>query len=201
MKNIAIFASGSGTNFQSIVDSVKNGLLNANIRLLVCDNPNAFVLERAKNEKIPIFVFSSKDYTSKAEYEKDILHQLQKQEVEFIVLAGYMRLIGKTLLKPFEGKIVNIHPSLLPLFPGKNAVEQALEAGVSETGVTIHYVDEGMDTGPIIEQRVIPIAKSDTKPMVLDKIKRVEHELYPNVLRKLLNNHQEENHAKKTCNH
>jgi len=187
MINIAIFASGSGTNFQSIVDSVKAGTLHANIRLLVCDKKHAFVLERAKKEAIPTFLFSSKDYLSKEDYEKDIFQQLKKHEIQWIVLAGYMRLIGPTLLKPYEGRIINIHPSLLPMFPGKNAINQAFEAKVSETGVTIHFVDEGMDTGPIIEQRSVSIEKHDTIERVKEKIKKVEHELYPHVLQKLFN--------------
>ncbi|GLH65477.1 phosphoribosylglycinamide formyltransferase [Parageobacillus sp. G301] len=186
MKNIAIFASGSGTNFQAIVDAVKNGIVPARVALLVCDKPGAKVIERAERERIPTFVFSPKDYDSKAEFEQAILAELRKHEIEFIALAGYMRLIGPTLLDAYEGKIVNIHPSLLPAFPGKDAIGQAYRAGVKITGVTIHYVDEGMDTGPIIAQRAIAIHEGESLAQLEERIHEVEHELYPAVLKTLL---------------
>jgi phosphoribosylglycinamide formyltransferase 1 len=186
MKNIAIFASGSGTNFQAIVDAVKNGIVPARVALLVCDKPGAKVIERAERERIPTFVFSPKDYDSKAEFEQAILAELRKREIEFIALAGYMRLIGPTLLDAYEGKIVNIHPSLLPSFPGKDAIGQAYRAGVKVTGVTIHYVDEGMDTGPIIAQRAIAIHEGESLAQLEARIHEVEHELYPAVLKTLL---------------
>ncbi|WMT20318.1 phosphoribosylglycinamide formyltransferase [Parageobacillus toebii] len=186
MKNIAIFASGSGTNFQAIVDAVKNGIVPARVALLVCDKPGAKVIERAERERIPTFIFSPKDYDSKAEFEQAILAELRKHEIEFIALAGYMRLIGPTLLDAYEGKIVNIHPSLLPAFPGKDAIGQAYRAGVKITGVTIHYVDEGMDTGPIIAQRAIAIHEGESLAQLEERIHEVEHELYPAVLKTLL---------------
>ncbi|KYD29120.1 phosphoribosylglycinamide formyltransferase [Parageobacillus toebii NBRC 107807] len=186
MKNIAIFASGSGTNFQAIVDAVKKGIVPARVALLVCDKPGAKVIERAERERIPTFVFSPKDYDSKAEFEQAILAELRKHEIEFIALAGYMRLIGPTLLDAYEGKIVNIHPSLLPAFPGKDAIGQAYRAGVKITGVTIHYVDEGMDTGPIIAQRAIAIHEGESLAQLEERIHEVEHELYPAVLKTLL---------------
>lgn len=187
MKKIALFASGNGTNFQAIVDAVKEGTLKAHISLLVCDRPDAYVIERAKKANIPYFAFRAKDYSGKEEYESIILEKLKEKNIEFIVLAGYMRLIGPTLLKEYEGKIVNIHPSLLPAFPGKDAIGQAFEAGVKVSGVTIHYVDEGMDTGPIIAQKAIEIDENDTRESFEEKIHAIEHELYPKVIQKLLN--------------
>ncbi|AEH49477.1 phosphoribosylglycinamide formyltransferase [Parageobacillus thermoglucosidasius] len=186
MKNIAIFASGSGTNFQAIVDATKSGIVPARVALLVCDNPGAKVIERAEREHIPAFVFSPKNYASKAGFEQAILAELRKHKIEFIALAGYMRLIGPTLLDAYEGKIVNIHPSLLPAFPGKDAIGQAYRAGVKITGVTIHYVDEGMDTGPIIAQRAVPVYEGETLAQLEARIHDVEHELYPAVLKTLL---------------
>lgn len=186
MKRIAIFASGSGSNFQAIVDAKKKGELAADICLLVCDKPNAYAIERARNENIPTFVVQVKDYPKKEDYEFAILTQLRDYEVDFIVLAGYMRLIGPTLLKEFEGKIINIHPSLLPAFPGKDAIGQALAAKVKVSGVTVHYVDAGMDTGPIIAQRAINISESDTRESLQTKIHEIEHELYPSVIEQLL---------------
>ncbi|GIN63718.1 phosphoribosylglycinamide formyltransferase [Robertmurraya siralis] len=186
MKKIAIFASGSGSNFQAIIEAVKKGELEADIALLVCDNLGAYALERAKNEEIPYFVFNAKEYDGKEAYEIEILKKLKKHEVDFIVLAGYMRLIGKTLLDEFEGRIMNIHPSLLPAFPGKDAIGQALTAKVKVSGVTVHYVDAGMDTGPIIAQKPIEISEQETKESLQMKIHQVEHELYPKVIQQLI---------------
>jgi phosphoribosylglycinamide formyltransferase 1 len=186
MKRIAVFASGSGSNFQAIADAVENGTLKAEIQLLVCDKPGAKVIERARKLNIPIFTFVPNTFASKAGFEKEIVNELEGHSVEFIVLAGYMRLIGDILLDAFEGRIVNIHPSFLPAFPGKDAVGQALEANVAETGVTVHYVDSGMDTGPIIEQVKIPVLPGDTRETLQQRIQKAEHQLYPAIINKLL---------------
>lgn len=185
MKKIAVFASGSGTNFQAIIDAIKDGSLEAHIGLLVCDHKGAGCMKRAEAEGIPTFAFSAKDYEDKASYERDILQKLQEENIEFIVLAGYMRLIGHTLLSAFQGGIVNIHPSLLPAFPGKDAIGQALAAKVPTTGVTIHFVDEGMDTGPVIDQQVVSLNEGETKESLEMKIHAIEHKLYPAVLQRL----------------
>jgi phosphoribosylglycinamide formyltransferase-1 len=187
MKKIAIFASGNGSNFQALVNAVKEGTLQANIALLVCDRPGAYVIERAEAEHIPVCLFNPKQYQNKAAYETIILAKLVEMNIEFIALAGYMRLIGPTILKHYEGKIVNIHPSLLPAFPGLDAIGQSLQAGVKQTGVTIHYVDEGMDTGKIIAQQPVPISDDETRESLQVKIQAVEHQLYPATLQKLLN--------------
>lgn len=187
MKQISVFASGSGTNFQAIIDAIEEGYLPAAIRLLVCDKPEAKAIERAKAHGIDVFSFSAKEYESKEAFEKDILTELQKRDIEFIALAGYMRLIGPTLLQAYTGKIVNIHPSLLPSFPGKDAIGQAYSAGVKVTGVTIHHVDAGMDTGPIIAQEAVTVDEEDTKDTLTKKIQAVEHRLYPSTLRQLFN--------------
>jgi len=186
MKNIAVFASGSGSNFQALVNAVETNELQASIKLLVCDKSKAYVVERAANHSIDVFAFSAKDYPSKAAYEMEILQKLKDYEIDLIILAGYMRLIGDTLLQAFPGRIVNIHPSLLPNFPGKDAVGQALSAGAKETGVTVHYVDEGMDTGPIIAQESVGIAAGETNESLQAKIQRIEHGLYPKVVQTLV---------------
>jgi phosphoribosylglycinamide formyltransferase 1 len=186
MKKVAVFASGSGSNFQAIIDVIQSGQLDADISLLVCDKPGAFAIERARAAKIPVFVFTAKDYPSKEHYEEEILAQLKANGVEFIVLAGYMRLIGSKLLAAYKGRIVNIHPSLLPAFPGKDAVGQALAANVKWSGVTIHFVDEGMDTGPIIIQERVRIEENETRESLQLKIQKSEHKLYPSVLQMLL---------------
>ncbi|MEH7223372.1 phosphoribosylglycinamide formyltransferase [Bacillus sp. JJ1566] len=186
MKKIAVFASGSGTNFQAIVDSIKEGRLAAEIKVLVCDKPGAKVIERASKEWVETFVFSPKEYPEKSLFEAEIVELLRTKNVELIVLAGYMRLIGDTLLQAYRNEIVNIHPSLLPAFPGKDAIGQAFQAGVDKTGVTIHYVDEGMDTGPIIAQREIAIEPGDTLESIEEKVHQIEHEFYPQILQSLV---------------
>lgn len=186
MKNVAVFASGSGSNFQAIIDVVKSGELDATLALLVCDKPGAYAIERATAAKIPSFVFNPKDYKNKEAFEKEILVQLKEAGVELIVLAGYMRLIGPTLLSEYKDRIVNIHPSLLPAFPGKDAIGQALAAKAKWSGVTIHFVDEGMDTGPIIVQERIRLSNKETRESLQQKIQRIEHKLYPSILQMLL---------------
>lgn len=188
MKRIAVFASGNGSNFQAMIDAVAAKTLDAEIALLVCDKEEVKAIERANNHGIETFVFKPKSYPSKEAFETEILKVLQKHEVDFLILAGYMRLIGPTLLHAFKGRIVNIHPSLLPSFPGKDAIGQAFQAGVEKTGVTIHFVDEGMDTGPIIKQEEVIIDEKDTIDSLTSKIQAVEHRLYPKTVNRLLNN-------------
>lgn len=185
MIKIAIFASGSGSNFQSIVEATRSGSLQAAVGLLVCDKRNALVIERAEREGIPVLVIDPKEYETKNAYEEVILKALNEQNVEFIVLAGYMRLLGSVLLNEFQGRIVNIHPSLLPAFPGKDAIGQAFKAGVKVTGVTVHYVDEGMDTGPIIAQSAVSVLLGDDRDSLQARIQETEHKLYPTVLQEL----------------
>ncbi|MEC1524405.1 phosphoribosylglycinamide formyltransferase [Neobacillus niacini] len=186
MRKIAVFASGNGSNFQAIIDVVQTGELKADIALLVCDKPGAFAIERANAARIPTFSFNPKEFSSKEAYEKVITEQLTSYGVEFIVLAGYMRLIGPTLLGEYAGRIINIHPSLLPDFPGKDAIGQALAAKAEWSGVTIHYVDEGMDTGPIIVQERVRISEKETRESLQRKIQGIEHKLYPSILQMLL---------------
>ncbi|PGZ97247.1 phosphoribosylglycinamide formyltransferase [Bacillus pseudomycoides] len=186
MSRVAIFASGSGSNFQALVDAVEDGRLDVQLSLLVCDQPSARVVQRANDHHVPCFAFSAKDYESKEAFEQEILKKLQESEIDWIILAGYMRLIGPTLLAAYGGRIVNIHPSLLPSFPGKDAVGQAIEAGVKVTGVTIHYVDAGMDTGPIIAQEAVTVSENDTRESLQKKIQLVEHRLYVDTVKSLL---------------
>ncbi len=181
---VAIFASGNGSNFQVISDASKKGCLDADIVTLVTDKPQAYVVERAIASGIGVIALDPKNYHSKAAYETDILLKLQQLEVEWIVLAGYMRLIGETLLTAFTNKIVNIHPSLLPSFPGKDAIGQALAHGVKVTGVTVHYVDAGMDTGKILSQQAVEIVEGNLE-MTEKRLHAVEHDLYIKTLQQL----------------
>lgn len=185
MKKIAVFASGNGSNFQALVNAVKAGRLDAEICLLVCDNPSAPAVLRAEREHIDLFCFTPNVFPDKAMFEKQIVRQLRCRNVDFIVLAGYMRLIGPTLLEEYPGAIVNIHPSLLPAFPGKDAIGQAIDAGARVSGLTIHYVDAGMDTGPIIFQKEIRIHSADSKDDLQIRIQQAEHIYFPEVLQDL----------------
>ena len=181
---IAVFASGNGSNFQAIADAVRKGKLDADIQLVVTDRPHAYVVERAKNAGIPSFAFIPRDYDSKQLYEEMLKEKLTEMEVEWIVLAGFMRLIGPVLLEAYENRIINIHPSVLPLFPGKDAIGQTMASGAVEAGVTVHFVDAGMDTGSIIAQRSFVIDGRD-RETVEKEIHSIEHELYPATLQRL----------------
>lgn len=186
MKKIAIFASGSGSNFQAILDSIKSGYLDADISLMVCDKSDAYVIKRAEVNNIETFIFNPKDYNNKEAYETEILKKLKENDIDLIVLAGYMRLFGKTLLNEFEGRIINIHPSLLPAFKGKDAIDMALNYGVKVIGVTVHWVDEGMDTGKIIDQESFKLSGNETKKEIEEKIHNIEHKLYPKVIKDIV---------------
>ncbi len=184
--SIAVFASGSGSNFQRIAEVAQQDRWPEPVSLLICDRPGAKVLSRAEKLLIPAYSFVPRSYPSKADYEKDVLALLEKYQIKWIVLAGYMRLIGPTLLQAYQGRIVNIHPSLLPAFPGKNAIGQAFSYPVKVSGVTVHFVDEGMDTGPIIAQVPVEIADDDTEETFTKKIQQVEHQLFPKVVYDLI---------------
>lgn len=179
----AVFASGTGSNFQAMLQQKS---FKAEIVLLVCDRPDAKVIEIAAKYEIPVCINKPKDFSSKAAYETEVLKQLQSHQVQWIFLAGYMRLIGDTLLAAFPNRIINIHPSLLPAFPGKDAIEQAIRAGAKVTGVTIHFVDAGMDTGPIIAQQSLDMKKGEGLKELTKRIQTIEHCLYPETINELL---------------
>lgn len=180
---IAIFASGQGTNFQTIADAVREGKLDVTIELLVCDKPSAPVIQRASQAGVDAFVFKPKDYPSREAYESEILKELQNRQVDLVVLAGYMRILTPTLVEPYMGRMINIHPSLLPSFPGINAIGQALEHGVKVTGVTVHFVDGGLDSGPIIGQTAVLVTEEDDEASLTVRIQQAEKELYPEAIK------------------
>lgn len=179
---IAVFASGSGSNFQNIVNAVSDGTIQAEVSLLVSNKPQARVVERAKQANIDSFVFNPKDYKERSEYEMEIVEELERREIDLIVLAGYMLLVTPVLVERYAGKMINIHPSLLPSFPGMNAIGQAFDYGVRLTGVTVHFVDGGMDTGAIIAQEAVMIEAEDTLHSLETKIRKIETTLYPKVV-------------------
>lgn len=186
VKRFAIMASGSGSNAQVLFDSVREGKIEGEIACLFCDRPGAKVIERAEAAGIDTVVFSPKEFSSKDEYEAAIVCEFQARGVEYVVLAGYMRLCGPNFLAAYAGKTINLHPSLLPMFPGKDAIGDALAAGVKYTGVTVHFIDEGMDTGPIIRQETVMIEPDDTRETLAPRIHAAEHRLLPEVTSLLL---------------
>lgn len=185
-KHLAVFASGTGSNFDAIQQAIEEGALDADITLVVSDVPTSAVIDKAKQKGLKTFVFNPQSYPDKRSFEMEIVEALQAADVDFIILAGYMRLVGPTLLHAYEGRIVNIHPSLLPSFKGLDAIGQAFDAGVKITGVTIHYVDEGMDTGRIIAQEAVKVGDTYERDDLQRAIQAVEHQLYPATIQSLL---------------
>ncbi len=178
---LAVFASGNGSNFQAIAESVQTEQY-AELVVLICDK-ECYALSRAKSLGIPSFVL---DKTKKRkEYEQDVLEVLRDYKVDFIALAGYMNIIGATLLDAYEGRIINIHPSLLPKYRGLQALERAYENKDSEVGITIHYVDKGIDTGKLIAQESI-LNNGESLEELEEKIHALEHKLYVKTLKGLL---------------
>lgn len=182
MVNIAVFASGNGSNFENIV---KAKLSSVNVKLLIVDKEKAYAIERANHLGIPYVYVNPKAFPSKKEYELKIMECLQEYEIELIVLAGYMRFIGEVLLKNYPQRIVNIHPAYLPAFPGAHGIQDAYKAKVSETGVTIHYVDEGVDTGEIIHQEKLKIDPDWSLATLEEHVHALEYKLYPKVIEQL----------------
>lgn len=183
MKNIAIFASGNGSNFQAIVNSAKRGRIKARLKLLICDNPKAYVLERAKKAGIGVFLIERKNYTEKREFEVAIIRRLKAEKIGLIVLAGFMRILSTDFIKEYKGRILNVHPALLPSFKGARAIKDAFDYGVKVAGVTVHFVDEKVDHGPIILQEPIALNPKDTLESLEKKIHKAEHRIYPEAIR------------------
>ena len=185
MHRIAVFASGKGTNFEAIAAACSRGEIDAQVVLLVCDKPQAEVVAKAEKLGIECFAFSAKEYSSKEEYEQKIVELLDSHGVELVCLAGYMRIVGSVLLGAYGGRIINIHPSLLPAFAGARAVEQAIEYGVKVFGITIHWVDNTLDGGKIIAQQAFNYEGSD--PEQVHRIgQQIEHKMYVETIKKIL---------------
>ncbi|MBR2867229.1 MAG: phosphoribosylglycinamide formyltransferase [Alistipes sp.] len=183
---IAVFASGSGSNYEAIVEACRDGRIAGDVVLLVCDKPGAKVLERAKRYGTESFAFNPKDYASREAYETVLADMLDERGVEFVCLAGYMRIVGKVLLERYAQRIVNIHPSLLPSFKGAHAIQDAVEYGVKIFGATTHFVDETLDGGRIIDQGAIVYEGNDIEELTM-LIHSIEHKLYVKTINKLIN--------------
>ncbi len=183
MVNLGVLVSGSGSNLQSIIDSIEAGALEASVKVVITDNPAAYALERAKKHRIPTVVFHKKDYRSREEFDRAVVRELREHRVELVVLAGFMRIISPVMLEAFPMRIMNIHPSLLPAFPGLDVQRKALEHGVKFSGCTVHFVDGGLDSGPIIIQAVVPVLDADTPETLSKRILAEEHRIYPHAIR------------------
>jgi len=184
MLKMAIFGSGSGTNAQAIINAIEAGKLDAQVACILSDEKEAFILERARKHNIPAFYIDCAPFRTKldGEAEQQVLDLLEQNGVNLVVLAGFMRIIKSGLLEKYKGQIINIHPSILPSFPGLDAGRQAFEYGVRFTGCTVHFVDEGVDTGAIITQRCVEISQEDTLDSLMKKIHEQEHIAYPEAL-------------------
>jgi phosphoribosylglycinamide formyltransferase-1 len=180
---IGVLASGTGTNLQAIIDSAMAGRIPAEVRAVISDVPGAMALDRARRHGIAAVAIERKDFSANAEFERRILSALCEHGVELVCLAGYMRIVGPTLLREFEGRMINIHPALLPSFPGLHAQRQALEHGVKVAGCTVHFVDEETDHGPIICQAAVPVLEGDTHESLAERILAEEHRIYPEAIR------------------
>lgn len=180
---VAVFASGRGSNLESLLVAEEAGILaGAEISLVFSDQPLSLALERGKSRNKQVACLSPRDFPYKADYEESLVELLVAEDIELVVLAGYMRITGETLLVAYGGRIINIHPSILPSFPGLEAQAQAVRAGVKISGCTVHLVDAGMDSGPIIAQRAVPVYEEDTASMLSARILAEEHKLLPLVV-------------------
>jgi phosphoribosylglycinamide formyltransferase 1 len=178
-KRLAVFVSGSGTNLQAIIDA---GIPSVEIVLALSNNPEAYALERARKHGIPVEVADHRQYSGREEYEKHLLKVLEPYCLDLIALAGFMRILSPIFIRAYKNRILNIHPALLPAFPGIHSARRALESGVKFTGCTVHFVDEGIDTGPIILQAAVPVYDDDDEESLLEKIHKEEHRVYPEAI-------------------
>ncbi len=184
--NVGVLASGSGSNFQALVDGLNVEGSVAKVVVLLCNVAGARVIERAKAAGVAVEVLEHKPFGSdRAAYDAAVVAALRRHRVELVCLAGFMRLVGKTLLSAFPSRVLNIHPALLPAFPGMHAQRQAVQYGVKVSGVTVHFVDEGTDTGPVIAQAAVPVLDSDDEASLSARILVEEHRLYPEVVRSI----------------
>lgn len=182
----AILASGNGTNFEVLAKHFQEGDLPGELALLFCNHPDAPVMDRAKRLDVPAVSFTVKSCGGKAAYEEKLLAVLQEYQIDFIALAGYLRVVGPTILDHYDHRIINLHPAWLPEYPGLHSIERAFNDHRSQTGVTVHYIDAGLDSGPIIAQCHVPILDTDTEESLESRVHDTEHQLYPLALKQAL---------------
>jgi len=180
---LGILASGSGSNLEAIAQAINDGDVPAEIAIVISDNPSAFALERAKRRGILYKVVDLADFGDRPSFDREVLAALASAQVDLVVLAGYMKLVGREILEAFPNRIMNIHPALLPCFPGEHGVPDALDYGVKVSGVTVHFVDEGLDTGPIVAQEAVPVEEGDDVDSLHNRIHVAEYRIYPRAIR------------------
>jgi phosphoribosylglycinamide formyltransferase-1 len=180
--NLGVLVSGSGSNLQSIIDHIEKDLLDAVITVVISNNPSAYALERATKHHIPAIVIKHQDYRNREDFDQEMVNVLKSHSVELVVMAGFMRVLTPLFLNSFPMKIMNIHPAILPSFPGTHAQKRAAEYGVRFSGCTIHFADEGVDTGPIIIQAVVPAYVDDTEDTLAARILKEEHRIFPQAI-------------------
>ncbi|EKD22023.1 MAG: hypothetical protein ACD_87C00208G0001 [uncultured bacterium] len=179
---IGVLVSGSGSNLQSIIDHIEGGKLDAEIRIVLSNNPEAYALERCRKHRIPTAVVDHRRFASREEFDRRVIEVLAASGVELVVMAGFMRVLSSEFFRAFPMKIMNIHPALLPSFPGIHVQQKAVEYGVKFSGCTVHFADEGVDTGPILIQAVVPVAPDDTADTLAARILKEEHRIYPQAI-------------------
>jgi len=190
-KRIAVFASGFGSNLQALIDYNNKHGLNGDIVLVFSNNKDAFALERAKKNKIKAVFMDPARYSSREQYDSEIIEMLEEEKIDLVVLAGYMFLLSQEFADRFKNKILNIHPALLPSFKGTHGIKDAYRYGVKVTGVTVHFVDGGLDSGPIILQEAVDIDPDDSVEELEEKIHKVEHKIYPEAVKYFCENRLE----------
>lgn len=183
MVNLAVFCSGFGSNLQAIIDAIRSKKLKVRIALVIADVPHAYALKRAQKAKIPTVIIRPKAGEKRIDYDKRIIEQLKKYKVDYIILAGFMRLLSKYFVRSYKNKILNIHPALLPSFKGTHGVRDALHYGVKIAGPTVHFVDEGLDSGAIILQSALKVRDGDSEESLTRRIHKEEHKIYPRAIR------------------
>ena len=179
---LGVLISGNGSNLQSIIDHIEKGSLKAIIKIVISNNPDAYGITRAKKHGIPVVVLKNGDFKNKEAFDLELIRILKNNYVDLVILAGFMRIITPALLNAFPQKIMNIHPALLPSFPGIHGQKQALDYGVKLSGCTVHFVDEGVDTGPIIIQSAVQVFDDDTEETLAERILKEEHKIYPQAI-------------------
>ena len=182
-ENLGILCSGRGSNLQSIIENIDNGNINAEIKIVLTDKPNAMALNRAKDAGIKAVCVNRKEFETREAFEEALIKELKAANVTLVILAGFMRLLSPLFVRAYEGRIMNIHPALLPSFQGAHAHRDVLAYGVKVSGCTVHFVDEGMDSGPIILQEAVPVLDGDTEETLAARVLKVEHKIYPEAIR------------------
>lgn len=187
LSRLAVLVSGEGTNLQVLLDQAQSGKIPAKIALVISDRKKARALERSRNAGVEALWISPKSYSSREDYDVELVKTLRERKIDWVILAGFMRILSPVFVQAFPARILNIHPALLPAYPGLHAIERAFQAGEKKIGVTVHFVDEGVDTGPIVLQDAVSVKPNETLEALTARVHALEHRLYPQAICKVLN--------------